>query len=207
MLPEELQKKALFRYEVIKPLVYLEVDFLSPYIDMRVNEFEAKGEKVSRASIYRWLSDYRTGNYDIRSLVSSYHRRGKGKRLNKEVEMVIERFIDKYYLAKERRTVKTIFELISHQINVENKSRLPSNQLQLPSESTVLRRIKERDEFEITKSRKGKKQPGKSMDRYNFLISLLIHYSVPKWIIHLSTYLWWTLKHVCLLGDLGLRVY
>ncbi|WP_342503629.1 Mu transposase C-terminal domain-containing protein [Lysinibacillus sp. FSL L8-0126] len=157
MLPEELQKKALFRYEVIKPLVYLEVDFLSPYIDMRVNEFEAKGEKVSRASIYRWLSDYRTGNYDIRSLVSSYHRRGKGKRLNKEVEMVIERFIDKYYLAKERRTVKTIFELISHQINVENKSRLPSNQLQLPSESTVLRRIKERDEFEITKSRKGKK--------------------------------------------------
>lgn len=158
MLPKALQKKALFRFEVIKPLVYLETDSLNPYIQMHVDKLKAEGKKVSRASIYRWLSDYKTGNHDIRSLIPSFHRCGdSGKRLTREVEMIIDRFIDKYYLAKERRTVKTIFELISHQINEENKSRLPSNQLQLPSESTVLRRIRERDEFEVIKARKGKK--------------------------------------------------
>ncbi|MFY0803577.1 Mu transposase C-terminal domain-containing protein [Peribacillus frigoritolerans] len=157
MLSEKLQEKALFRLDVIKPLINLEVDSMNPYVKARIEELNAEGKKVSRASIYRWLKDYRFSHNDIRSLVPSFHRSGNdGKRLMREVEIIIDQIIDKYYLAKERRTVKTIFELSSHQINLENKNRSVKDQLQLPSESTVLRRIREREEYDVTKARKGK---------------------------------------------------
>jgi len=158
MLPKELQESALYRFEAIKPLINLNVVSMSPYIDARRMELMEEGIEISKASFYRWLNDYHASHNDIRSLISSEYRSGNpGKRIFKEVEMIINNFIDQYYLAKERRTVKTIFELISHQINTENKNRTPEDQLKLPSESTVLRRIKERDEFEVTKAREGTK--------------------------------------------------
>lgn len=158
MLPKELQEIALYRYEVIKPLISLDVDSMNPYVTERIEQLKKLGKKASRASIYRWLKDYCSSNQDIRSLIPSYHRSGNnGNRLGTEVEMIIGQIIEKSFLVKEAKTPRTIFELVSHQINIENKKRTTTNQMKLPSESTVLRRIKELDEYEAKKARKGKK--------------------------------------------------
>ncbi len=158
MLPAELQEKALFRFEVIKPLINLEVPSMNPYVLSRIEQLRMEGTRVSRASVYRWLKDYQQSNNDLRSLISSHHRSGNsGKRLGREVEIIIDQVIDTYYLSKERRTAKTIFELVSHRINSENKSRTTTDLLLLPSESTVLRRIRERSDYDVAKARHGTK--------------------------------------------------
>lgn len=158
MLPKKLQEKALYRFEVIKPLINLDAESMNPYVKGRIEQLKESGESVSRSSVYRWLKDYSSSHNDIRSLIPSYHKSGNdGKRLVREVEMIIDKIIDTHFLSKERRTVKTIFELVSHHINMENKNCTETDQIELPSESTILRRVRERDEYEVTKARKGKK--------------------------------------------------
>jgi len=158
MLSEKLRKEMEFRWYSIKPLVNLNVESLNPYIKARVEELKEEGYGVSRASLYRWIKAYQESNEDIRSLVSSYHNCGpQNTKLEREVEIIIDRVIDKYYLSKEAITIQTIYELIVHQIDQENNFRETENQLKKPSISTIRRRIKERDQYEIMKARKGTK--------------------------------------------------
>jgi putative transposase len=158
MLPEKLQEEMKFRWYAIKPLVNLNVESINPYVKARVEELKKEGHSVSRASLYRWIKAYMESNEDIRSLVSSYKNCGpKNTRLEKEVEMIMDQVIDKYYLSKEATTIQTVYELIYHQIEQENKFREPENKLKQPSISTIRRRIQARDQYEVAKARKGVK--------------------------------------------------
>jgi putative transposase len=156
LIPERHREQAVFRYKVIKPLLCIETNSLSPYIDARVEQLRDEGHSVSRHSIYRWIKAYRNSEEDIRSLVSNYHKSGPpDKRLQKEVEMIIDRIIDNFYLKREAITIKTVYELIYHEIDKENDNRIYEQKLLHPSNSTIRRRILERDGFEVDKGRNG----------------------------------------------------
>jgi putative transposase len=156
MYPEHIQNEAKYRLEAIKPLLQLQVKSINPYVTSRVNQLKEEGKKVSRASIYRWIKAYQESEGDIRSLVSNTDNCGpKDIKLQKEVDIIIDHIIEKYYLVREETTVKTIYRLVYHQIDKENENREFQDKLNHPSVSTIRRRIFARDSYETEKARKG----------------------------------------------------
>jgi putative transposase len=155
MLSQEQQDEARFRFDAIKPLLNLDVKSLNPYVKARVDKLKQEGYKVSRASLYRWLKAYRETE-DVRSLVSGFYKSGpKGTKLEKEVEMIIDKIIDKHYMVREVISIKTIYELVRNEINKENEKREYDEKLNHPSLSTIRRRILARDLYEREKAKKG----------------------------------------------------
>ncbi|WP_346726718.1 Mu transposase C-terminal domain-containing protein [Bacillus suaedaesalsae] len=162
MLSEKVKNDADFRLYVIKPLLNLNVKSLDMYVRERVNkinkEFKKEGKSVSRATVYRWLKDYKESGGSYHSLISSNHKFGsREKRVEKEVEMIIDQVIDQYYLKRGTTSQKTIFELVYHKIDELNAQREAEDRLEHPSQSTVRRRILDRDQYDVTKARKGSK--------------------------------------------------
>jgi putative transposase len=156
MLPKEKQEEAMFRYRAIEPLLRLDVKSMNPYIKSRKKELLKEGYQVSEASLYRWLKAYKENDGSVYSLVSNTHKRGvKGSKLEKEVDMIIDRIIDEHYLVREARTITTIWELVIAEIVKENENRELDEKLKHPSLSTVRRRILARDPYEVEKARKG----------------------------------------------------
>ncbi|PWW30562.1 putative transposase [Cytobacillus oceanisediminis] len=158
MLPEKVKEEALFRKEVIDPLIGLNVKSLSKYVDQREKELAKEGISVSRASIYRWLKAYKDSDGSIHSLVSSAHKCGsKEMKLHKEVELIIDQVIDELYLTREKTLQKSIHTIVFFKIDEVNKERARRGVelLKHPSLSTVRRRIYHREAFEVAKARKG----------------------------------------------------
>ncbi|MBM7620163.1 putative transposase [Bacillus tianshenii] len=158
-LPEQYAKEMRFRFKAIEPLLVIgEGESLNPYIMKRLEELKNKGEKgVSRASLYRWLKAYRESEGEMYSLVSSFHNCGpKDNNLQREVEIIIDHMIEKHYMKAERTTIETLHLLIYNHIDEENKNREVDDRLKHPSISTVRRRVKTKDLYEVEKKRKGK---------------------------------------------------
>ncbi|MEH7747330.1 Mu transposase C-terminal domain-containing protein [Neobacillus drentensis] len=158
MLPEDVKNDALKRYECIEPLLDLKVTSLNKYIEELVNALKAKGCKVSKSSLYRWYKAYMESNQDIRALVSSTHKCGSSTpKINMEVDIIVDQVIQEFYLKKEVTTLKATYELIYYRIDEKNKQRPIDQQLIHPSLSTVRRRVLKLEDFEVAKSRKGRK--------------------------------------------------
>lgn len=156
LYPEHIQEEAKFRLEAIKPLLQLQVKSFNSYVLSRMNQLKEEGHQVSRASLYRWLKAYQESEGDIRSLVSNTDKCGpKDTKLQKEVDIIIDRIIEKYYLTREETSVKTIYRLVYHEIDKENEGREYQAKLKHPSISTIRRRISVRDSYETEKARKG----------------------------------------------------
>lgn len=149
-----------FRKNAIAPLLKVSSKSLNLFVSARVSMLKMQNDKakVSRASIYRWLKDFTNSNHDIRSLVSkSFNCGDKETKISNEVENIIDSIIDKEYLSKERLSQETIFELVCNRIFNENKDRTEAVKLEIPSKSTIRRRIIARDNYDTAKARKGSK--------------------------------------------------
>lgn len=158
MLDEDDKEDAKSRFEAIKPLLQIEGEALHPYIKTRAEELKKKEQKVSERSLYRWLKCYLNSQGDIRSLVSSYDNSGpKQKRMNKETDEIIKKYVNAYYNQLEVTSVKQVARLIRHEINDLNKYRKDEQKIPIPSIQTIRRRIKEQDPYEMTKKRFGVK--------------------------------------------------
>ena len=112
---------------------------------------------ISVSSLYRWLADYRRAGKDLRALIPATHQRGgKGRsRLTAEVEAVIDRILRPRYLVREAVTIDDVWHEIVASIADENQTRAPSNQLTVPSRTTVARRIEHLDLRERVAARQG----------------------------------------------------
>jgi len=158
MLPDELKQEVENRFEAIKPLLQIEGEAIFPYIKARAAELKSQGKVGSERTLYRWYKDYQDSRGNIFSLIPAYYNCGsKGSRQNKEVDQIIEKFINDFYNKKEAITVKTVSRLIRDNINSINKFREAKNRLTIPSQSTIRRRIKEQDPFQSAKARYGAK--------------------------------------------------
>lgn len=120
-------EQAVIRYDAIKPLLGRRRSSTS--VGNR-----AKEVGVSRATIYRWLSDYEA----TRSIISLVPRKrgwkdGK-RRIDKLTEALINEVIEKVYLTPQKISVAVLMEYVKAECLRAN--------IQCPSADTVRRRIK-----------------------------------------------------------------
>ncbi|KRE48396.1 DDE-type integrase/transposase/recombinase [Paenibacillus sp. Soil724D2] len=157
-LPEKTQKEIHFRFFVIKPLIpFIESGKgLSKEVDKRETELKNTGEELlghappSRATIYRWIAYYRDSQCDWRALKPN-HEKSHNTHFSQQVEDIIDDVIEG--LGGEQVTNETLHAQVESRIFEINRSE--GLELDIPSESTVYRRLKSKDPFDIEKQRYG----------------------------------------------------
>lgn len=167
------KETAIFRFKVIQPLLDIsDANRKRSDIEDRVNEVnelisnpksaqeDFKGvniKKVSATSVYRWLSEYKKSEGDLRSLIPGYHRSGgKNKpRLSQKIVDFIIQVINENYLTQQRITMREAYYLVINLITDYNC--FSQNKLNYPSLSTFTRYISKIPEYELVAKRIGKK--------------------------------------------------
>lgn len=159
-LPDDIQKETWRRYHLV--LYVSEFVGGATFQMLSRNQIEAfisaqgwqptqppkrsrVGEAVSAGSIERYLQAFVNSGGDIRSLIPQTGQQGgKGKgRLDVRVERIIEAVLADYASITERvSTVDQVVTAVVNRIADENRFRDSQDQLSLPSESTIRRRIK-----------------------------------------------------------------
>lgn len=170
--------RAIFRFEVISPILKA-----SPYqnnnaIKARVNEVNSWANNiqdaaenlngctyykaVSYTSVYRWLKDYKESNSDIRSLFPSYHcSGGKDKsRLEPQIIDFIKETITETYNNRQRITIRELWFCIISKISEFNKFSV--RKLEIPPYSSVARHVAKIPEYELVATRMGKRASEKA---------------------------------------------
>jgi putative transposase len=161
--------EAIFRYEVIKPLIngYKTMAMVDARV-AEVNDWKnnpnilnkstfKKIYNVSRASLYRWIKSYNESNGDFRSLVPSYQTcGGKNKvRISPIVMDFINESIKTAYLQQTRITIKDLRSIVMDKIFDYNQ--YSNNKLTCPPLSTFARYINKIPEYELVAGRIGKR--------------------------------------------------
>ena len=161
MLSEKQKVIAKFRLEAIEPLLELDdVKSLDPYVNERIEQLEKEGKhhmgfRFSRASIYRWMKVYRNSNQNIWSLVSIYDKCGPKETDRRRSRNDHSQKIDDFYKRPEAINPKDVYELVFYEIDKVNEFRNKKSKLPYPSQATVYRRVQQRDQEDIAKSKKG----------------------------------------------------
>jgi putative transposase len=159
MLPQREKDELDFRLEAIRPLLSIKGNLQSNLVQ-RKKEIATPERTVSEASLRRWVDAMRDSQGDIRSLIPNFKSRGNhNKRIQTELDMIIDEAIDQKYKKREKIRVNTVLEAVILEANSRNKDkyRPPEDRLIFPSESTILRRIKEKDPYEMSKAKFGEK--------------------------------------------------
>jgi putative transposase len=165
-LPERYRTAAWRRYAVLKPLlawpsdpcpwVYLEqyaqtLTARNPDSSSEEPSEPRRGKPMghrmgmahSASSIYRWLCDFRDSGYDVRSLVPAYAQSGANgpSRIHQDNEDIIQQVLAECQATPRQRTMKDIHLQVIHRIAEENRTRPDADQLPLPGQTTMYRRI------------------------------------------------------------------
>lgn len=158
-LPEEMQAETWRRYQLVLAVYkYCQTNMLCMLSRQQIANYvqahPARPEQAagSVSSIERYMKRLVTSGGDIRSLIPNMGARGgKGqKRLDDAVEGILNTILEKYARITQRETTvdQIIYEVVNA-IGDENRFRAPNDQLVLPSESTIRRRIRAAGEQRI----------------------------------------------------------
>lgn len=134
---------AVYQYHQIETVQMLSRRQIEVYVDNTDQTVEQRGTSV--ATIERYMQSFVDSGGDIRSLVSQTRLRGgkEQSRLDEATERIIETILEKYTGITEREsTVDQVITDVVNAIGDENRFRDPDDQLMLPSERTIRRRIK-----------------------------------------------------------------
>jgi putative transposase len=176
--PDDLVAIALRRLEIIKPLLQLGPRCTLQDVKVRVEEVKASMEDgsgkqslmtaLSWRSVYRWKSDYLRSGGDIRSLFPATSQRGGPgqSRLDPEVETLVGSVIHDNYYKPEKITVQDLVCLTAAAIEDENQLRLSGEQLRVPGESTIARRVDALDMYKKFAARYGKRAARRQFKQY-----------------------------------------
>jgi putative transposase len=151
-LPQAILKRVWKRYALVLAVYqYHQVDTIRMLSRRQIREFVAQHPQAdgqgaaSVSSIERYLHAFVDSNGDIRSLIPQTRQQGgkhKG-RLGARVEQIIEAVLADYTSITERvSTVDQVVTEVVNRIADENQFRDSQDQLPLPSERTIRRRIK-----------------------------------------------------------------
>jgi len=174
--PESLRAVAEYRLEVIRPLLDLPPHGRRRAVQTRVKTFRDKrwtNERtlqtaISVASVYRWMGDYTTSDGDIRALIPDTEKRGgkQQSRLEEEVEAIITSVLEEHYSVREKRTIDYIHREVAVCLEEENQQRLPEERLEMPSRSTIARRIAALDVEGKLVAKQGKRAAKRQLTQY-----------------------------------------
>jgi len=172
---EEWVAIAKYRLEVILPLLSLEKRTRIA-VEERVKQLKMNGLErkfgsscfVSVSSIYRWIRYYTKSGGDVRSLIFSPDKRGgKGKsRLQKKADAMIDSVIQDKYYVREKITIKAIREELAVRVHEENQLWPQNQQLAMPSESTITRRIRAVEPYKKLEAKRGARTAKQVLSQY-----------------------------------------
>jgi putative transposase len=151
-LPQSVREETWRRYQLVLTVYqYYQIETTQMLTRRQIEVYVANTEQVgdqrgtSVGTIERYMQSFIDSGRDIRSLVPQTRQRG-GKdqsRLDEAIERIIETVLEKYATITEREsTVDQIITDVVNAIGDENRFRDPDDQLMLPSERTIRRRIK-----------------------------------------------------------------
>ncbi|MBZ0280518.1 MAG: Mu transposase C-terminal domain-containing protein [Anaerolineae bacterium] len=181
-LPSHLQEETWRRYQLLLQLYrFADVRSFQTLTRSQIEAFitaqgwqtetspkRAKlGQAVSAGSLERYLQVFVESGGDIRSLIPQTQQQGgKGKtRLEVRVEQIIETVLAEYSSVTIRiSTVDQIVTDIVNRIGDENRFREKQDQLKLPSESTIRRRIRTAGEKRILGRRLSRREQQSESD-------------------------------------------
>jgi hypothetical protein len=154
--PEDQVAIARYRLECLAPLLALPLenrtraDVLARAQEVRAShggQHATLHQKVSAASLYRWLNAYQAGGNDLRALIPGALRRGGAgrPRLITEVSAIVEQTINDLYQVRETVSLDDLWHEVALRINEHNRLRPAAEQLRLPSRATIARRVNRLD--------------------------------------------------------------
>ena len=143
-------------------------DILNEYgINIALDILQDISYPNSVGSLKRWVSDYIQGGEEIYSLIPDFERSGRPpKRLDNEVERIIELAIDQVYMKREAKTIDDVLHEVAVIINDFNTDRLPEDKLPTPCRATIARRIAERPQAPFIATRHGKRAAERAERQY-----------------------------------------
>lgn len=148
-LSEKEWSSAQKKYEVIKPL-------LNAKGDGQLVAQRAKETGINKATIYRWLEKYeRAGSVALLAESRGKALRGR-KKLSKETEEILKQGIEEVYKTRQRRKIGKVINFVikkCRDLGIEE-----------PHQNTIRKRIREINEFELTKKRYGTKIARENFD-------------------------------------------
>lgn len=144
-LTEKEWQVAVYRYNIIRPL-----------IEKKCNDITRVATEAgkSRPTIYRWLSTYNK-NLTVASLAPE--KKVPVKRINPQTENAISYCIGKHYLNRDRKSIRRLMWHIEEHCREKG--------IDMPHESTVIRRVNALSEERVMSARYGKK---KADEKFNY---------------------------------------
>lgn len=109
----------------------------------------------SVSTVLDWMRKYEVSARNPASLISGNSHRRRSSRVNELVEAVINRKLKAIYLTRSRQTLKHTLDHIRRELNQEQEAGKLSEADARVSMSTVQRRLKELNPFEVVKARYG----------------------------------------------------
>ncbi len=174
--PESLRAVAEYRLEVIRPLLDLPPRGRRRAVRARVKKFRDERQtnerslqtSISVTSVYRWMDDYTKSEGDIRALIPDTEKRGgkQQSRLVREVEAIVQSTLEEHYYVPEKRTIDYLHREIAVRVEEENQQRPLQEQLEIPSRSTVARRIAALDVENKLVAKLGKRAAKRQLTQY-----------------------------------------
>ena len=142
-IDDKLYSVAKERYEVIKPILEGAIVSKKDKLDL------AKSNNIHLATLYDWLSKFKTTN-TLLSLIPKYKKRGgKGKsKLPKDIEITIDTFINERYLSRQKISIAKLHREINANLKYRGYRQVSYN--------TLRNRINQLDERKVFRIREGK---------------------------------------------------
>lgn len=160
-LPEEDRADAKRIFEYIKEILEQKMDrkVLKAYIPIIKVVADRIGDAnpPSEATLYRRQRDFEASGGNIRSLVRV---KGKGNtyiKVDSDIDKIIKDVIAELFMDKQRLNVPAVYAAVVARIEERNSLRDEKDKLLLPAQSTIYRRVKKLDPYEVTKARYGKR--------------------------------------------------
>lgn len=167
---------ARYRLSVIQPLLSLSrqersLDAVRHYIaSLQKNETnpEGKANKISVASVYRWMQAYVDSDEDIRSLIPNSTAQGGRNivRLTEEANAIVNEVLQDLYLSRTSVTIDALVWEIARRIQATNTGRPANHHLRMPGRATVGRRMQALDVELKLEARKGKRAAKRLTTQY-----------------------------------------
>jgi len=154
LLPEVQRAEAWRRYTLIRPLLALPPRertrrAITRYLSAeRLHHARGpggadQGAAASAAIIERYLRAFDQSAGDIRALVPATARRGGGgSRLARELEQIVQGVLAECRAAPTYRTVRDVHFMIITRVAAANRDRPATDQLPLPAQNTIYRRVR-----------------------------------------------------------------
>jgi putative transposase len=159
-LPKEMQDETTRRWRYVTQVLELgkpvfTTHYLQPIL-AGIAEKLNDPKPPSLATFYRWYARFRASG-ETRSLVPRTDLRGRRQsRQDNEVQQIFVEVVEKEFAKSPAMTVTTIYDTLSTSIEIENKRRLPHDQLVTPSMRTVYRMMADLGAYDLAILHDGK---------------------------------------------------